>query len=225
MSMKIATWNVERLKHKSKLALIQKAIERINADILVLTETDSCINTGNYKYRIDSSFQLKRDKYPNYYLPTENRITILTNYDLIKHHETYDKDTTLCVELKTPKGNLIVYGTIIGIYGNRNENFKVDLDKQLNDFDKLSKENNLCIIGDYNISFEDNYYFTNEGRNKLKDSFTQNNILLHTWNKKDCIDHIAISTLFTQGIKAEAEEWNKDKKLSDHKGIYVNLAD
>jgi len=223
--MKIATWNVERLKHKSKLAQIHENIEKINADILVLTETDSRINTGNYKYRIDSSFQLKRENYPNYYLPTENRITILTNYEVIKQHETYDKDTTLCVELKTPKGNLIVYGTIIGIYGNRNHNFKVDLDKQLKDFDKLSKENSLCIIGDYNISFKDNYYYTKEGRNKLENSFTQNNITLHTREKLACIDHIAISTLFTQGVKTEAKEWNEDKKLSDHKGIYVNFAD
>ena len=47
--MKIATWNVERLKHKSKLALIVETIKRIDADILILTETDTQIYLDNYK--------------------------------------------------------------------------------------------------------------------------------------------------------------------------------
>lgn len=225
MSMKIATWNVERLKHKSKLAQIHEKIEEIDADILVLTETDSRINTGKYKYRIDSCFGLTNKDHVNYYLPTENRITILTNYEVVKHHDTDNKNTALCVELKTPKGNLIVYGTIIGIYGNRRQNFKDDLVEQLKDFKRLSKENNLCIIGDYNISFADEYYYTKDGRNKLNNSFTQNNMTLHTSEMKECIDHIAISTLFSQGSKIEVGEWNEDKKLSDHKGVFVHFTD
>lgn len=221
--MKIATWNIERLKKQSKLALIQEELEKINADILVLTETDSRISNGKYKYRIDSCFHLRRNGYSNYYLPTENRITILTHYEVVAHHKTYDKNTALCVELKTPKGNLKVYGTIIGIYGNRHQNFKDDLEEQLKDFDQLSKENNLCIIGDYNISFYDNYYYTKEGRNKLNAFFKQHNITLHTRDKENCIDHIAISSLFANGITPASDEWNKDKKLSDHKGVFVTF--
>ena len=38
--MKIATWNVERLKHKKQLDQIQGLCNSIKADILVLTETD-----------------------------------------------------------------------------------------------------------------------------------------------------------------------------------------
>ncbi len=47
--MKIATWNVERLKHSSKLEEIISKIEELEADILVLTETDSRIKLKNYK--------------------------------------------------------------------------------------------------------------------------------------------------------------------------------
>lgn len=35
--MKIATWNIERLKHKNGLNLILDEIKSVNADILVLT--------------------------------------------------------------------------------------------------------------------------------------------------------------------------------------------
>ena len=38
--MKIATWNVERLRHKKQLDQIQGLCDGIHADILVLTETD-----------------------------------------------------------------------------------------------------------------------------------------------------------------------------------------
>lgn len=37
--MKIATWNVERLRHKRNLDDIIKACNRVEADVLVLTET------------------------------------------------------------------------------------------------------------------------------------------------------------------------------------------
>ncbi len=219
--MKIATWNLERLKHKSELNSINKKLEDINADILVLTETDNQINCKNYKYKIETPklSEISSD----YYRKTENRVTVLTNYEIVKQYDTYDKYTSLCIELKTEIGNLKVYGTIIGIYGNRNANFNQDLAKQLIDIDRLSTDKNLCVVGDYNISFSDNYYFTNFGRNEIEKSFEKNGIELLTRNQKECIDHIAISRNFIENKGFEAQEWNENKKLSDHKGISINI--
>ena len=39
--MRIATWNVERLKYKTALAEMKRSIGNVDADILVLTETDA----------------------------------------------------------------------------------------------------------------------------------------------------------------------------------------
>lgn len=47
--MKIATWNVERLKHKKTLSEIIAACEQVRADILVLTETDELVKP-DYRY-------------------------------------------------------------------------------------------------------------------------------------------------------------------------------
>lgn len=219
--MKIATWNVERLKHKSQLDKINSIIDELNADIFVLTETDERITPSNFKHRIDTPKVAEIE--PANYADTENRISIFTNYEIVEQFETYDKYTSLCVELKTEFGNLKVYGTIIGIYGNRNENFNIDLIKQINDFEKLSKEGNLCIIGDYNISFADNFYFTNFGRDELNKSFDTNNLELVTRQKEQCIDHIAISKKLTENRNIEILEWNENKKLSDHKGILTKI--
>ena len=219
--MKIATWNVERLKHKTKLDKIIEILVELNSDILVLTETDNRIHLPQYKNCITTNSLTELNN--KYYSSSENRITIYTNYEIVKQFETYDKFTSLCVELKTEFRNLIIYGTIIGIYGNRNENFKTDLPKQILDFERLSISNNLCVIGDYNITFSDNYYFTTFGREELNKSFEKNNLEILTKNKTECIDHIAISKNFIKNLTTEIEEWNIDKKLSDHKGIYVKL--
>ncbi|GHV43558.1 hypothetical protein FACS189490_13720 [Clostridia bacterium] len=130
----------------------------------------------------------------------------------------------MCVELETEMGNLLVYGTIIGIYGNRHPSFEDDLAKQLADFKRLSAGNaNLCVVGDYNCTFADNYYYTKSGRSALLQSFADNRMALLTKDAPECIDHIAVSMQFVEGCTFTVEEWNCDKRLSDHKGIAVNI--
>ena len=219
--MKIATWNIERLKTKKNLDEIISILNNLEADILVLTETDNRVVLDNYKY-VFSTQSLHGAK-PEYYAPTENRIAIYTNFELVEEIDTYDNYTSKCVILKTDHGNLIVYGTIIGIYG-KNRPFKENLIYQISDIYKISKMGNLCMIGDYNTSFADNYYFTQVGRDLLNCTFRNKNIKLLTENVEQCIDHIAISERFLKNFDiGKIVEWNKEKTLSDHKGIFVNL--
>lgn len=44
--MKIATWNIERLKHYKQVDEIHDILVRVNADILMITETDIRISLG-----------------------------------------------------------------------------------------------------------------------------------------------------------------------------------
>ena len=148
----------------------------------------------------------------------------MTNYKCVKQHVTYDKYTSICVELETERGNLIVYGTIIGIYGNRHPSFSQDLSQQLIDIRRLSTgDRNICICGDFNCTFSDNYYYTKAGREAIRQSFTENRIDLLTESRSECIDHIALSRNFLDGSVIQIEEWNYDKMLSDHKGIVVSI--
>ena len=126
--MKIATWNVERLKHFRQLDKIRLACLTVRADILVLTETDERIALP-YKHCFFSAPLTDDD--PVYYKNTERRIAIYTDYDCVGTHVTYDDKTALCVELETERGHLSVYGTIIGIQGNRRTSFMEDLIKQM----------------------------------------------------------------------------------------------
>lgn len=218
--MKIATWNIERLKHKRDLANIMRNCEETQADILVLTETDAQAYP-DYPYCFQT-LQLS-DIQPDYYKPTENRVSIFTRYKVVRQLPTYDEYTALCVELETECGKLLVYGTIIGIYGNRNPNFVTDLARQIEDIQRLSALGKICVLGDYNLSFCDNYYYTKQGRADILQCFSDNKIALLTKDRPECIDHIAISEIFVRGAAVRTDEWNYDKALSDHKGIVVSL--
>jgi exonuclease III len=216
--MKIATWNVERLKHHKHLDEIVQACMQYEADILVLTETDLRI-TLPYKYQF-STAPLPAP----YYKGTERRVSVFTNLRCICQQSTYDEMTALCVELDTEKGPLLVYGTILGVFGNRKPPFKEDLPKQIEDFARLSATGkNLCVCGDLNCSFSDNYYFTTDSRAMLIQSFAKNDLRLLTANQHWCIDHIATTSSFVGDSDVTVSEWNLEKTLSDHKGIVVSF--
>lgn len=225
--MKIATWNVERLKHEKDIKAINEACEDINADVLVLTESDERIHLS-YRYCFHTPTP------PDLFLPqygtslrykgTEHRVSIFTNYECIQLHPTFNEYTALCAELNTECGALLFYGTIMGVLGNREASFKKDLSEQLEDFKRLSSlDRNLCILGDYNYSFGDNYYFTAEGREKIMHSFASKHITIVTARQQNCIDHIALSDGLLDGKAIKIMEWNVDKNLSDHKGICVEF--
>lgn len=218
--MKIGTWNVERLKHKKKLSEIISLIELQHCDIMVLTEYDERITPSGYQYELATENLSLLDA--KYYKSTEKRVKIYSKYEIINRLDTYDNFTTCCAEIKTNKGILLVYGTIMGIIGNRDKNFKNDLSKQIADINKYANRS-ICVIGDYNISFSDNYYFTHWGRNELNHCFAENNMKILTQGKAETIDHITISSSFIDKSDFEIAEWNIDKELSDHKGISVEL--
>lgn len=217
--MKIATWNVERLKKKKYLPDIISEIEKIDADILVLTEADSRIPPENYPFKIETKPLILIDKNANF---TENRVSVFSKFPIVKTFETYDDFTTCSAEIETPFGNLCVYGTIVGVLGNRNQNFIPDLKSQINDLQKLS-EKNICFLGDLNCSFSDNYYFTNEGRDLFNESFKNLKLRNITSEISENIDHIVISEGFIKDFKIIISEINRDKKLSDHIGIIAEL--
>ena len=225
--MKIATWNVERLKHRSSLDRIIRLCSETRADVLVLTESDQqialdypyCFHTPTPQDRV-----LPEGRGVLRYKPTEHRVSIFSRYPCTRHCQTFDPYTALCVELETEKGSLLVYGTIIGILGNRDKSFISDLRQQLFDFDRLVKEgHSLCVCGDFNCSFGDNYYFTRTGRDLLQESFQKNRMRLLTEKVPCCVDHIALSSQFVSDEDIQIQEWNLDKSLSDHKGIAVRF--
>ena len=223
MLMKIATWNIERPTSTSKrLPSIIQRLKDVDADILILTETNDTIDLGEV-YTTFHTSELKE----TFYKAGEKRVSIYSKYKSNEQLKTFREDTSLCVILQTPLGDLAVYGTIIGTNGSKGHNFTDDLALQLIDFDNIAANYNLCIAGDLNITFGDNYYYTKDGRDKLNSSFTKLNLVNLTSGIQNNIDHIVITKSFI-GERAHQVEnpWNNppDSKIySDHQGVAVSI--
>ena len=218
--MKILTWNIERPKSENQL--ITNKIAEFNADIIILTETNSAIKFGE-EFKFVATETLKSGFDGIKYEAGENRTTIWTKYKIGIQNKTFDNFTSVCAEIETPKGLLNVYGTIIGVFGGIGERFKNDLEKQLLDFENLSKEKFVCIAGDLNVTFSGRVYPSHDAKNKLNSAFEKLKLKNLTSEIENNVDHIVISKSFVENKKVKIETWNEDKQLSDHIGICVTI--
>ena len=218
--MKIATWNIDRLKIKKKLNYVVENIKKIDADIIILTEFNNLVQLPFYKYKFETE---KLPKEPYNYAETERRVAIFSKFPIKRTFKTYDDLTTCCAEIETNFGNLIIYGTIVGIIGFSDKNFKSDLEKQIEDIKNIAKLGNFCYVGDLNTSFSDKYYFTHFACENFLKCFLENDLENITENLQNNIDHFVVSKNFLKNLNFEISEWNQDLLLSDHKGICVEL--
>ncbi len=218
--MRIATWNLERLiKRKNQLVLDKLA--EINADILVLTETNSIIQLDNYTCIQTEFLPTNFDNIQ--YADGENRVSILTKYKATTRHKTFDSFTTVCTDIETPFGLLTVYGSIIGVFGNRQPRFYNDLNGQLADFEIIFPGRQVCFAGDLNVTFSGRPWPSKKARQILVEVFDKFGLTNTTANIADTVDHIVLSKDFLKNKHLEIETWNTNKKLSDHVGHLLIL--
>jgi len=180
---KIANWNLERPKaetKKTKLA-VAKILE-INADIIVLTETSKSVDlTKVYPFHISTkSYERTKD---------EQWVTIWSKWEITKQIETFDNFRTVSGIIKSPIGDIIIFGTIIpyhqaGVSGIRygNLNYKIweyhekDLYAQRQNWQNLIEIEKLplLVIGDFNQTrFNCRGYGTHKVRQILTDILTE----------------------------------------------------
>jgi len=217
--MKIATWNIQRLDKRENQHILDKLIN-LDADILVLTETNSIIQLDNYTCVSTSLLPIEFDGIK--YKVGENRVSILTKYNATTQHKTFDKYTAVCIDIETPFGPLTIYGTIIGVFANRQPRFDCDLNGLITDLNIFSG-NQLCVLGDFNTTFSGRVYPSHRARQTLIDTFINFGLTNTTASITDNVDHIVLSNDFLIDKKIEIETWNHDKKLSDHIGVAVEI--
>ncbi len=225
---KIANWNLERPKPKTeKTKLAIEKIKEINADIIVLTETSTAVDLFEiYPYKI-STLSFERT-------PNEQWVTIWSKWKIIKQIETFDNHRTVCGVIKSPFGNVTIFGTIIpyhqaGVSGARygNLNYKAweyhekDLYAQSENWKEImqAEQNPMFIIGDFNQSRFNNRGY---GTNKVRQILTE---ILSNLDLK-CVTEIDFSQKYlTKDPKKEKVRNNIDhicisNQLIRHMGKY-----
>ena len=187
------------------------AINKIDPDIIILTETNSIIDFGA-KYFSASTKPLPANFEGYTYATGENRVTILSKFSFNKQIPTADIYTSVCVEIDTPFGPLIIYGTIIGFLWGLLAPFESDLKKQTIDLTNLSKQGNMCFAGDLNIAFSGRVYPRKTTIKKVSELFDNLALKNLTAGTKNCAIHAVISKSFLQNKNEKKDIMHFDKK-------------
>jgi len=230
--LRIATWNLGRptFATQAKNDSLLETLRTVDADILVLTETNSCIDPGEVYASFAStclfqSLAIGAEEYQ----PGENRVTIWSRLPGRRRIDMCNSHSAVCAQITTDWGELNVYGTVIGIYGkNRSRfepilsqtDFERTLEVQLADWERLAELGNLCIAGDFNLSFADDYYVSRRQRARILACFERLKINLRTGELLENVDHIAVSRVFFNPDDCSPEPW---RGKSDHQGVWLTI--
>jgi hypothetical protein len=220
--MRILSWNIERPqidKKLSKNSFIIELVREINPDIMFLTETNAIIDFSSDYFSLQTKALPKSFAHiskPHEYFGGENRTTIFSKYKFINTFDTYDAYTSVCGEVVTPFGNLVLYGSIVGCFGGKDRYFREDLERQKEEIEKLSLQGNLCYSGDFNISFSGYPYPSLAVREEVNHFFNETHLINTTKNHDNTVIHIVVSENFVKELEVKSQIRKIERTISDH---------
>jgi hypothetical protein len=239
MTVKIATWNVQRPSNGGPLNSQRlKKIEERDADIWILTETREVISLRDWHNL--SSFPI-----PGYHAEGETLVTIWSKWPI---RAISASRFTACAEIIIPSlGPSLIYGTVIPwdkdegfsdrLKAGRWDEHRRQTKVQTSEWEVLAKsypEHLLFILGDFNQhrgqvgSYRDNGSVT-----KISDSLFSCGLECITENSDKCanlskplVDHICLPKSLVASSCLDV--WPYDEidgvRLSDHHGVMVTIA-
>lgn len=240
--IRIATWNLERpsqngwRKNQRRL----DKIDEINADLWILTETNSAIALKEQGYTAIESLPIQ-----GYHKAGEHLSTIWSRWQVNRCLDTFDVTVAVCAEVDSPFGAMIVYGTVItyandkGLSGTskRWEEHRKSIDQHYQDWKRIKQQyphHLLCIAGDFNQSRDGSGWYEDQESVKMLTSALQSLEITCVTEKdmrtqglsKALVDHICLSDALSSsvvGVGAWEGTTAEREKMSDHNGIFVEL--
>lgn len=241
-SLRIATRNLERPKqngHSKNLRRIEKMHE-IDAGLWVLTETSSAIALDGYA-------SLASEPKPGYHASGESFAAVWSRWPIRRRVRTFDPCFSVCAEVDSPAGPMIVFGTIItyandrGVSGKarRWEEHRKSIESHAADWRRLRNEfpNHLfCVAGDFNQSRDGSGWYEDADSLKML-SLALDGSLLQCVTEVDMraigflrsrasVDHICLSQSLARGVRAVGawEGTTEDGcRMSDHNGVVIDI--
>jgi endonuclease/exonuclease/phosphatase family metal-dependent hydrolase len=238
--MKIGTWNVEYGQGTDKNRQRVEIIRKNDCDIWILTETNDALDLSETHISVASQ---PRDGCES----GARWVVIWSRFPVISRLAVVDEQRTAAALLDTPKGPLIVFGTVLpwhsdqGNYRqktrvrNWSEQYRV-LPEQEEEWSGLQKQYPhaaLCVAGDLNMSVGGpQFYGTAAGRSLLDKALDRCGLFCSTsfdhiepgLLRYSPIDHVLLPRAW-EPFFSVASAWEgmtpNNLKLSDHSGLAV----
>lgn len=239
--MKLATWNVERVPSLARRERILAALEVVDADIWVLTETRTDLIPGP---GVRSVFSCEPDRAG---AASERWIGIASKFP-VEQLRTTDPVRSAAALIRPAVGRpMVVFGTVLpwatdswrGIRGL--PGFLAALAVQRADWARLRAEHpnaDFVVAGDFNQDLSDrHYYWSREGRVALLAALESAGLVALTADPRDpvraasnglraWIDHICVPAE-SKWVAAHTSVWpaadTPDRRLSDHYGVAAEI--
>lgn len=247
MNLRIATWNLDRPTiRKTYRADKQKdLLKLINADILILTETDASFCPPDLPY----SAVPEGD--PEYHKRSEVYAAIWSRYPMHQIQTVPDnRYFTVCAEIRDHPtcGNIIVYGAIMtykmdGVREKKAKPWEMHLNavrSQTAEWARLRERyphHMMIVAGDFNESLNgQNWYGIQIAKDTIHNALVSNGMecltsadVIKTFNEniplsRTTVNHICITA--SQTNHKDVWGWEgtvSNAVLSDHNGVFVDI--
>jgi endonuclease/exonuclease/phosphatase family metal-dependent hydrolase len=246
MQFRIATWNLDHASNKSRPAEEQfKKINAIDADIWVLSETCDRVDLSRVGYK--SATPYLRNRYNNFWTTVWVRDPFSIGTSIVSH----DGETVTCVELETPRGALIVYGTILTWRDDRGATGKSAawaehhnaIEAHGNDWARLRTLHSgkpLIVAGDFNQTRDaSRKYCSTDSIERLTEQLERNHLVCITEEDfgkagklaidprkgyyRHNIDHICLTAPLQSSNIGAWDHFSGKHYLSDHNGVLADV--
>ena len=196
---------------------LKSIFSKRDADIIILTESSTNAEIeGDYFHVHSKRLNSVHDSYS--YSEDERRISIWSKYPIERKLKTSDEYTSILIEVSTPIGPVLVYACIIGIDGANTKFFNRDLKNTIRDLSNRSPEENIILVGDFNILLDGSFWPSRESVKALNEMVDNLKLRILTRELSINVDHICVTKKLLTRVTS-IETWNENKELSDHRGI------
>lgn len=238
--LRIGTWNLEHARSARHDAVRLNVLERANADVWVLTETNDRVSLRGYA----ACHSAPRPSST----PGGRWVSIWTRLPILEVLQVQDCSRAAAARIASPVGELLAYGTVLPWHADVgeppiepkpaawSEQYRT-IPLQAADWLRLHTAHPralLTVAGDLNMSLGGpRYYGTTNGRSLLTQAMQAVELFCATSFERvpagmlqhPAIDHILLPSVLS-GRASVATAWEgtvSDLRLSDHSGLVVEL--
>lgn len=185
--MRIANWNLDHASNGTRPITRQvDQLRALNPDLVVLTETCEQVDLSSLGYH--PVYPETRNEYGKF------DVVIWSKFPVVRTFPTTNDELTVCAQIESPLGDLLIYGTIIPYHGYKGpaktsaawvEHYKA-IEDQARDWDSIRAATDsklpLFVAGDFNQTRDNSAgtYGTTDGRQQLGDALLRNELICLT---------------------------------------------
>lgn len=241
--MRIGTWNVEYALKAGTNFRRRSVLRAFDADIWVLTETRDTLRPPGPFFAVHSK---QRPFYGKSVKHRSRWVSIWSRFPIIARPRCDDAERTTAAIVRSPVGNLLIYGTVMPWKDDKgrcgelkdakgwSEHHRV-IPLQMAELKRFSQRyaaTSICVAGDFNTDMgTGSVYGTKQGIALIEAGLSDLKCSCATAPRRRSqynlthrpIDHIAVPKRWAVKVAASWEGRVGRPRLSDHSGLVVQI--